>query len=69
MKVNKDIKITLNVEEEEAVRKVCQIITEFADKNFCDKMSCHNCPFAILCPLTDYAKGFEETLNDIANME
>ena len=69
MNISKDIKITLNKEEQEAVAKVNAIVTRFADKKLCDKMSCSKCPLAMFCLFTNYADSFEETLNDIANME
>ena len=69
MNINKDIKITLNKEEQEAVEKVNIIVEKFVDKNLCDKMSCCSCPLHVFCPRTDSTDNFEETLNDIANME
>ena len=69
MNINRDIKITLNKEEQEAVRKVNAIIADFVDKNLCDKMSCCSCPLGAFCPSTSCIGDFEETLNDIANME
>lgn len=69
MNINKDVKITLNNDEQEAVRKVAIIVEEFADQNLCNNIGCCNCPLAIFCPLTDCIHGFEETLNDIANIE
>ena len=69
MNINRDIKITLNKEEQEAVRKVNAIVAEFVDKNLCDKMSCCSCPLGAFCPCTSCTDNFEETLNDIANME
>lgn len=69
MNIIKDIKITLNEEEQEAVRKVNTIVAEFVNKNLCDKMSCYSCPLgAFFCPYADYTETFEATLNDIANM-
>ena len=35
MNINRDIKITLNKEEQEAVEKVNAIVAEFVDKNLC----------------------------------
>ena len=70
MNVSKDIKITLNKEEQEAVRKVYAIVAEFANKDLCDKISsCSECSLAVFCPYADCIGDFEETLNDIANME
>lgn len=69
MNISKDIKITLNEEEQRAVTKVNAIVARFADERLCDKISCNFCPLAMFCSLTDYADSFEETLNDIANME
>lgn len=69
MNINKDIKITLNKEEQEAVRKVNAIIAEFVDKNLCDRMPCRECPLGAFCPCTSCTDSFEEILNDIANME
>lgn len=68
MNVNKDIKITLNKEENEAVQKVASIVQEFAVQDLCKNNSCYHCSLAMFCPLTDCAESFEETLNDIANM-
>ena len=68
MNIIKDIKITLNKEEQEAVEKVNRIVEDFVDKNLCDKMSCCSCPLHVFCPRTD-ADDFEEILNDIANLE
>ena len=70
MNISKDIKITLNKEEQEAVRKVYAIVAEFANKDLCDKISsCSECPLVVFCPITANASDFEATLNDIANME
>ena len=69
MNINRDIKITLNKEEQEAVRKINAIVAEFADKNLCDKMSCCSCPLDVFCPYANCTETFEATLNDIANME
>ena len=70
MNISKDIKITLNKEEQEAVRKVYAIVAEFANKDLCDKIpSCSECPLAVFCPNTDCIEDFEETLDNIANME
>ena len=69
MNISKDIKITLNKEEQEAVDKVNRIVEKFADKNLCDTMSCRSCPLAVFCPYADCTETFEATLNDIANME
>ena len=69
MNINRDIKITLNKEEQEAVRKVNAIVAEFVDKNLCKQIPCYNCPFAIFCSIPENTNNFEETLNDIANME
>ena len=69
MNINRNIKITLNKEEQEAVRKVYAIVAEFVDKNLCDKMPCSECPLDVFCPCTSCTDNFEETLNDIANME
>lgn len=69
MNISRDIKITLNKEEQEAVRKVNAIVAEFFDKNLCDKVSCYSCPLDAFCPCTSCIKNFEEILNDIANME
>lgn len=69
MNVSKNIEITLNDDEQETVRKFTVIIQEFANQDLCDNIGCYNCPFAMFCPFTDCAKSFEETLNDIANME
>ena len=69
MNISKDIKITLNKEEQEAVRKVNIIVEKFVDKNLCDKMPCSECPLGVFCPCTSCTDNFEETLNDIANME
>lgn len=68
MNISKNIKITLSKEEQEAVRKVNAIVEEFVDEKLCDKMSCCSCPLHVFCPRTD-SDDFEETLNDIANME
>lgn len=68
MNADHNIKITLNNEEREAVRKVGTIVEEFAD-NMCEEMKCEDCPLAIFCPYTNCADSFEETLNNIANME
>lgn len=65
MNISRNIKITLNKEEQEAVRKVNAIVAEFVDKNLCDKMLCCSCPLHVFCP----PDNFEKTLNDIANME
>lgn len=68
MNINKDIKITLHDDECEAIRKVCTIVTEFADKKLCDGIEdCSDCPLTMFCLLTDQEKDFEEVLNDIAN--
>ena len=69
MNIIKDIKIILNKEEQETVRKVNTIVAEFVNKNLCDKMSCCSCPLRVFCPRTSCTDNFEETLNDIANME
>lgn len=69
MNVSKDIKITLNNDEQEAIRKVTVIVKEFADQNLCDNINCYGCPLAMFCLFTDDTNNFEETLNDIANME
>ena len=70
MNISKDIKITLNKEEQEAVRKVYAIVAEFANKDLCDKISsCSECPLAVFCPITDCIEDFEETLENIANMK
>ena len=70
MNINRDIDITLNKEEQEAVEKVNAIVAEFANKDLCNKISsCSECPLAVFCPITDCTDNFEETLNDIANME
>lgn len=69
MNISKDIKITLNKEEQEAVEKVNRIVEKFVDRNLCDKMPCGKCPLNVFCPSTDCTNFFEETLNDIANME
>ena len=69
MNINRDIKITLNKEEQEAVAKVNAIVAEFVDENLCDKMSCCSCPLGVFCPCTSCTDSFEETLNNIANME
>lgn len=69
MDVHKNIRIDLSEEERETIAKVNAIITEFANKDLCDKMSCYSCPFAMFCQFTDSANDFETTLNDIANME
>ena len=70
MNISKDIKITLNKEEQEAVRKVYAIVAEFANKDLCNKIPCCNkCPLAVFCPITDCIEDFEETLDNIANME
>ena len=69
MNVTHNIEITLNKEEREAVAKVNTIVAEFVDKNLCDKMSCKECPLGVFCPCTSCTDNFEETLNDIANME
>ena len=68
MNINRDIKITLNKEEQEAVRKINTIVARFADINLCDKMSCCSCPLRVFCPRI-VSDDFEATLNDIANME
>ena len=68
MNISKDIKITLNKEEQEAVAKVNAIVAEFVDNNLCDNMSCRSCPLDVFCPCTSCTDNFEETLNDIANM-
>lgn len=68
MNISKDIKITLNGEEQEAVSKVNAVIAEFVNKNLCDKMPCSECPLIVFCPTMDRIGDFEETLNDIANM-
>ena len=69
MNISKDIKITLNKEEQEAVAKVNTIVMEFANKNLCDKIPCSECPLAMFCSFPVNASDFETTLNDIANME
>lgn len=69
MNVSKDIKITLNNDEQEAIRKVIVIVKEFADQNLCNDTNCYGCPLAMFCPFEGNENGFEETLNDIANME
>ena len=69
MNINKNIKITLNEEEQKAVEKVNTIVEKFVDKNLCDRMSCRSCPLAVFCPYADCTETFEATLNDIANME
>ena len=69
MNISKDIKITLNKEEQEAVEKVNRIVENFVDKNLCDRMSCSSCLLAVFCPYADCTETFEATLNDIANME
>lgn len=70
MNISKDIKITLNKEEQEAVRKVYAIVAEFANKDLCNKIpSCFECPLAVFCSFLANASDFEATLNDIANME
>lgn len=69
MNISKNIKITLNKEEQEAVAKVNAILAEFVDKNLCDKMSCCSCLPSVFCPYADCTETFEATLNDIANME
>ena len=67
MNISKDIKITLNKEEQEAVRKVNAIVEEFADNKLCGDLDCLDCPLTMLCQLTDQEKDFEGVLNDIAN--
>lgn len=72
MKVSEYTKkiVTLNDKEREAVEKITEIIKEFADQDLCNNIGCYNCPFTMFCPFfTEQAKDFEETLNDIANME
>lgn len=69
MNISKNIEITLSAEEQKAVAKVNAVIAEFVNKNLCDKMSCCSCPLHVFCPRTDSTDNFEETLNDIANME
>ena len=69
MNINKDIKITLNEEEKQAVANVGVIVAKFTNKNLCDKMSCCSCPLGAFCPCTSCTDSFEEILNDIANME
>lgn len=70
MDVSKDIKITLNNDEQETIRKVAVIVKEFADQNLCNNIDCYGCPLAMFCLFaTNNTNGFEETLNDIANME
>ena len=69
MNINRDIKITLNKEEQEAVANVGVIVAKFVNKNLCDKMPCSECPLAVFCPYADCTETFEATLNDIANME
>ena len=69
MNISKDIKITLNKEEQEAVAKVNAIVAEFVDKNLCDDTNCCSiCPLGVFCPYADCTETFEATLNDIANM-
>lgn len=69
MNISKDIKITLNEEERQAVANVGVIVAKFVNKNLCDKMPCSECPLEVFCPCTNCTDNFEETLNDIANME
>ena len=69
MNISKDIKITLSKEEREAVANVGAIVARFVNKNLCDKMPCCSCPLEVFCPYTNCTNNFEETLNDIANME
>lgn len=69
MNISKNIEITLSKEEREAVAKVNAIVAEFVDKTLCYKMSCCSCPLSVFCPCTSSTNNFEETLNDIANME
>lgn len=68
MNISKDIKITLNEEELEAVEKVINgIVEKFVNGNLCDRMSCRSCPLAVFCPYADGTVTFEATLNDTAN--
>ena len=69
MNIGYNIKIILSDEEQKAVAKVKAIVREFADKNLCDKIPCSECPLALFCSFPANASNFEETLNDIANME
>lgn len=69
MDIYKNIRINLNEKERETVAEVNAIVTEFAHKDLCDKMSCYACPLAMFCQFTDSTNDFETTLNDIANME
>ena len=69
MNIGYNIKITLSEEEQKALAKVNAIVMEFADKNLCDKIPCSECPLAMFCSFPANASDFEETLNDIANME
>lgn len=71
MDVSKDIKITLNDEECKAVQKITEIVNSFYREELCDKMPCRECPLAMFCSNSSYCSiiTFEETLNDIANME
>lgn len=68
MNISKDIKITLNEEEQKAVEKVNRIVEKFVDENLCDRMSCRSCPLTVFCSYADCTATFEATLNDIANM-
>lgn len=69
MNINRDIKITLNSDEQEAVRKVAKIVDEFVDRSLCKNLDCRDCLLAIFCPCENGIDDFEKTLNDIANMK
>lgn len=69
MTINNKPIIILNETEREAVQTLNKVVAEFADKRLCKGVFCCGCPLAMFCPFTDCADEFEETLNDIANME
>lgn len=69
MTINNRPIVTLNKTEREAVKTLAKVVTEFADKKLCGDMDCFACPFAMFCLSTDQVKNFEETLNDLANLE
>lgn len=71
MKVSEYTKkiVTLNDNEREAVETIAKIVDDFADQNLCQNIQhCDSCPLIMFCPFTEQAKDFEETLNDIANL-
>ena len=70
MDIYKNIRIDLNKEEREAVKKVSTIVADFCSEGLCEKISsCDSCPLVIFCSLANNTEDFETTLNDIANKE